>query len=103
MDKLEILSLIVKELKKVYDPEISINIYDLGLVYKVDIDDDGKVFIEMTLTAPNCPLADNLILMTKTAVKRVKEVKDVDIKLVFEPKWDKSMISDEAMLELGLM
>lgn len=103
MDKQEVLSNIVKELKKVFDPEIPVNIYDLGLVYEVDVDEKGKAYIKMTLTAPNCPVADSVVMMTETAVKRAKGVKDVNVELVFEPQWDKSMMNEEAKLELGML
>ncbi|MFO7789356.1 MAG: iron-sulfur cluster assembly protein [Bacteroidales bacterium] len=103
MEKQDILTNIVKELKKVFDPEIPVNIYDLGLVYNIDVDDNGKARIEMTLTAPNCPMADNLVMMTETAVKRADGVEDADINLVFDPPWDQSRMNDEAKLELGLL
>ncbi|MDA3819217.1 MAG: iron-sulfur cluster assembly protein [Candidatus Delongbacteria bacterium] len=103
MGEQEILSNIVKELRKVFDPEIPVNIYDLGLVYKVDVDENGKAYIQMTLTAPNCPVADSVVMMTETAVKRAEGVKDVNVELVFEPQWDKSMMNDEAKLELGML
>ncbi|MGC9330637.1 MAG: iron-sulfur cluster assembly protein [Bacteroidales bacterium] len=103
MDKQKVLSNIVKELKKVFDPEIPVNIYDLGLVYEVDVNEKGKAYIKMTLTAPNCPLADNVVMMTETAVKRPNGVKDVNVDIVFDPPWDKSMMNDEAKLELGML
>ena len=103
MEKQDILANIVKELKKVYDPEIPVNIYDLGLVYKIDVDDKGKAFIEMTLTAPNCPIADNIVMMTETAVKRAEGVENAEIELTFDPPWDKDKMNDEAKLELGLL
>ena len=93
---------VVRALRMVYDPEIPVNIYDLGLIYDLKIDDDHKVFIEMTLTAPNCPMADELVENVNEAVKDVPGVTDVALKLVFEPEWDKSRMSEEAMLELGL-
>ena len=94
---------VVRALRMVYDPEIPVNIYDLGLIYDLKIDDDHKVFIEMTLTAPNCPMADELVENVNEAVKDVPGVTDVALKLVFEPEWDKSRMSEEAMLELGLL
>ena len=103
MEKQDILTNIVKELKKVYDPEIPVNIYDLGLVYKIDVDAEGKAYIEMTLTAPNCPIADNIVMMTETAVKRADGVEDAEIELTFDPPWDKDKMNDEAKLELGLL
>ena len=94
---------VVRALRMVYDPEIPVNIYDLGLIYDLKIDDDHKVFIEMTLTAPNCPMADELVENVNEAVKDVPGVTDVALKLVFAPEWDKSRMSEEAMLELGLL
>ena len=94
---------VVRALRMVYDPEIPVNIYDLGLIYDLKIDDDHKVFIEMTLTAPNCPMADQLVEDVHDAVKDTPGVTDVAVKLVFEPEWDKSRMSEEAMLELGLL
>ena len=94
---------VVRALRMVYDPEIPVNIYDLGLIYDLKIDDDHKVFIEMTLTAPNCPMANELVENVNEAVKDVPGVTDVALKLVFEPEWDKSRMSEEAMLELGLL
>lgn len=94
---------IVAMLKTVYDPEIPVNIYDLGLIYKVDIDDEKNVHIDMTLTAPNCPAADFLIEDVRMKIESVEGVKSVDINLVFEPEWDKDMMSEEAKLELGFL
>ena len=94
---------VVRALRMVYDPEIPVNIYDLGLIYDLKIDDDHKVFIQMTLTAPNCPLADQLVEDVHDAVKDTPGVTDVALELVFEPAWDKSRMSEEAMLELGLL
>ncbi len=94
---------IVRALRQVFDPEIPVNIYDLGLVYDIQIDDDHNVAIKMTLTAPNCPIADQLIQEVHDAVKDVPGVVDVRIELVFEPAWDKSRMSEEALAELGLL
>ena len=94
---------VVRALRMVYDPEIPVNIYDLGLIYDLKIDDDHKVFIEMTLTAPNCPMADQLVEDVHDAVNDTPGVTDVAVKLVFDPEWDKSRMSEEAMLELGLL
>jgi FeS assembly SUF system protein len=103
MNQQEIQTEIVKQLRKVFDPEIPVNIYDLGLIYRIELDDANNVEIDMTLTAPNCPMADNIVLMTETAVMRVKEVGKVNVKIVFDPPWDKEKMSDEAKLELGLL
>ena len=94
---------IVLTLKNIYDPEIPVNIYDLGLIYNVDFDPSGKVTIQMTLTAPNCPMADMLVEDVNVQVAKVKGVEKVNVILVFEPAWDKSMMSDEALLELNLL
>ena len=91
---------IVRLLKTVYDPEIPVNVYDLGLIYKVDVDDDNNVKIEMTLTAPNCPAADFIVEDIRMKIESIDEVKNVDVQLVFEPEWDKDMMSEEAKLEL---
>lgn len=94
---------IVLTLKNIYDPEIPVNIYDLGLIYNIDYDPSGEVTIQMTLTAPNCPIADQLVEEVNTQVGKVAGVKKVNVILVFEPAWDKSMMSEEALLELGLL
>lgn len=95
------IDLIIEKLKEVYDPEIPVNIYDLGLVYNVDIDENNKVNIVMTLTAPGCPVADMLVDDARQAALAVEGVADADVELTFEPPWDKSMMSEEARLELG--
>lgn len=94
---------IVKMLKTVYDPEIPVNIYDLGLIYKIELAEDGHLTIEMTLTAPNCPAADFIVEDVKMKVESVEGVKSVDVNIVFEPAWDKNMMSEEAQLELGFL
>ncbi|MGC9470867.1 MAG: iron-sulfur cluster assembly protein [Bacteroidales bacterium] len=99
----EMESEIVNRLKYVYDPEIPVNVYDLGLIYDVELTDDMVVKIRMTLTAPNCPMADDLIREIHETVSDVKGVREVEINLVFDPPWDKDMMSDEARLELGLL
>ena len=93
---------IIIALRNVYDPEIPVNVYDLGLIYEIKVDDDHNVYIRMTLTAPNCPMADYVVEQVKTAVEDVPGVVSVKIDLVFEPIWDKSRMSEEAMVELGL-
>ena len=102
-EQLEIESRIAGVLKSIYDPEIPVNIYDLGLIYNVEIDDDHIAHITMTLTAPNCPMAEDLIEEVKYKVAGTKGVKDCVLKLTFNPPWDKSMLSDEAKLELGFL
>jgi FeS assembly SUF system protein len=103
LDFLEIEGKIVEALKMVYDPEIPVNIYDLGLIYKIDYTDDKEVRIDMTLTAPNCPVVDVLIMDVEDAVNALEEVEKTTINLVFDPPWDKTMLSEEAKLELGLL
>ena len=94
---------IVQYLKTVYDPEIPVNIYDLGLIYKLDLQDDGLLVIDMTLTAPNCPAADFLIEDVTQKMHSIEGVKEVKVNLVFEPEWSKDMMSEEAKLELGML
>ncbi len=94
---------IVATLKNIYDPEIPVNIYDLGLIYEIDFTVDGTANIKMTLTAPNCPVADILVEDVRTQVAKIPGVAKVDISLVFDPPWDKDMMSEEALLELGLL
>lgn len=94
---------IIELLKTVYDPEIPVNIYDLGLIYGIDIQDDGKLTLEMTLTAPNCPMADFIVEDVRIRLNTIEELTEVEIKLVFEPVWSREMMSEEAMLELGLL
>jgi FeS assembly SUF system protein len=102
-EQLEIETRIGLVLKSIYDPEIPVNIYDLGLIYNIAIDDDHIAHITMTLTAPNCPMAEDLIEEVKYKVAGTKGIKDCDIKLTFNPPWDKSMLSEEAKLELGFL
>ena len=92
---------VVLALKQVYDPEIPVNIYDLGLVYELNIDKEHKVYVKMTFTAPNCPMADEVIADVKRSVELTPGVKSCDIELVFDPVWDQSMLSDEARVALG--
>lgn len=92
---------VVRALRQVYDPEIPVNIYDLGLIYEININEDHKVFVKMTLTAPNCPMADEVVEQVHEAVHDVPGVTDCAIELVFEPVWDKSRMSEEALVELG--
>ncbi len=94
---------IVYTLKNIYDPEIPVNIYDLGLVYEIDVDPDGTANIRMTLTAPNCPMADMLVEEVQTQVRKVKGVTDLNLTLTFDPPWSRDMMSQEALLELGLL
>lgn len=92
---------IVEVLKTVYDPEIPVNIYDLGLIYNIDLQEDGNVDIDMTFTAPSCPAADFILEDVRTKVEAVAGVTSATINMVFEPEWDKSMMTEEARIELG--
>ncbi len=106
MDPNELMALeaeIVKTLKDIYDPEIPVNIYDLGLIYAIDVDDNRNVEVKMTLTAPNCPMADQLLGEVNEKTNAIEGVNESKINLVFDPPWDKSMMSEEAMLDLGLL
>ncbi|MDR2469979.1 MAG: iron-sulfur cluster assembly protein [Tannerella sp.] len=94
---------IVAALKTVYDPEIPVNVYDLGLIYRVDVDNEKNVHVDMTLTAPNCPAMDFIIEDIRMKVEAVDGVKSVQVNLIFEPEWNRDMMSDEAKLELGLL
>ena len=93
---------IITEIKKIYDPEIPVNIYELGLIYKIDINEAKKVNIEMTLTSPNCPVAESLPKMVKDNILNLDGVGDVDLKLVWDPPWNKDRMSEAAKLELNL-
>ena len=103
MDKFQLEQKIVEMIKTVYDPEIPVNIYDLGLIYRIEVKDDSSVEIDMTLTAPNCPAAEFIMEDVKMKIESVEGVKSVIVNLVFEPEWDRSMMSEEAQLELGLL
>ena len=94
---------IVLTLKNIYDPEIPVNIYDLGLVYEIDVEPDGTANIRMTLTAPNCPMADQLLVEVNENVAKVEGITSVNVILTFDPPWDRSMMSEETLLDLGLM
>ena len=92
---------VIAEIKKIYDPEIPVNIYELGLIYKIDVDEKNKVEVEMTLTSPNCPVAESLPNNVKENILKVEGVSNVDLKLVWDPPWDKSKMSEAAKLELN--
>ncbi len=94
---------IVKMLKTVYDPEIPVNVYDLGLIYKIDLDDNACLRLDMTLTAPNCPAADFILEDIRMKLESIEGIKSVDVNLVFEPEWDQDMMTEEAKLELGFL
>ena len=94
---------IVEVLKTVYDPEIPVDIYNLGLIYRIDLHDDGGLDVDMTLTAPNCPAADFIVEDVRLKLDGMSEIRDARVNLVFEPEWDKDMMSEEAKLELGFL
>lgn len=100
-EKSQIEERIVEVLKTVYDPEIPVNIYDLGLIYKIDLNEEGDLDLDMTFTAPSCPAADFIIEDVRTKVEAVAGVKSANVNMVFEPEWDKSMMTEEARVELG--
>ena len=99
---MELKEKVIAEIKKIYDPEIPVNIYELGLIYKIEISDEKKVNIEMTLTSPNCPVAESLPNSVKNNILKINEIKDVDLKLVWDPPWTKDKMSEAAKLELNL-
>ena len=101
--KLKLEEGIIDMLKTVYDPEIPVIVYDLGLIYKIDLADDGELVIDMTLTAPNCPAADFIMEDVRQKVESVEGVTSAQVNLVFEPEWDKDMMTEEAKLELGFL
>ena len=98
----DIKSKVIEAVKKIYDPEIPVNIYELGLIYKIDVDETNKVTVDMTLTSPNCPVAESLPNEVKENIKKVEGVSDVNLNLVWEPPWDKDKMSEAAKLELNL-
>ena len=98
----DIKSKVIEAVKKIYDPEIPVNIYELGLIYKIDVDEKNKVNVDMTLTSPNCPVAESLPNEVKNNIKKVEGVSDVNLNLVWEPPWDKDKMSEAAKLELNL-
>ena len=93
---------VIEKIKKIYDPEIPVNIYELGLIYKIEVDDKNKVNIDMTLTSPKCPVAESLPKQVKDTIMKVEGVSDVNLNLVWEPPWNKDKMSDAAKLELNL-
>ena len=102
-EKLNIEERIVDVLKTVYDPEIPVDIYNLGLIYRIDLHEDGILEVDMTLTAPNCPAADFIVEDVRTKLEGIEGVKDARVNLVFDPEWDKDMMTEEAKLELGFL
>lgn len=102
--ELEIQERVVEVLKTVYDPEIPVNIYDLGLIYRIELSEEGtSLSVDMTLTAPNCPAADFIVEDVRQRLQTIAEMKRVEVNLVFEPEWNKEMMSQEAKMELGFM
>ena len=95
-------SKVIEEIKKIYDPEIPVNIYDLGLIYKIEVDDKNKVNVDMTLTSPNCPVAESLPKEVKDNIMKIDGVSDVNLNLVWEPPWNQDKMSEAAKLELNL-
>ena len=102
-EKLKLEEKVVEMLRTVYDPEIPVDVYSLGLVYKIDIDDDANLVIDMTMTAPSCPMADFIVEDARIKLESIEELKSVTINIVFEPEWTQDMMSEEAKLELGLL
>jgi FeS assembly SUF system protein len=98
----EIKNKVIEEIKKIFDPEIPVNIYELGLIYKIDVDKKNKVDVKMTLTSPNCPVAESLPSDVKDNIKKIEGVSDVDVNIVWEPPWNKEMMSEAAKLELNV-
>lgn len=102
-EKLKIEEKVVEMLRTVYDPEIPVDIYSLGLVYKIEVSDDGDLDVDMTLTAPNCPMADFILEDVRMKLESIEGVRKVNVNIVFEPEWTQDMMSDEAKLELGFL
>ena len=103
MEKIELEEKIVEMIKTVYDPEIPVNIYDLGLIYRIELKEDNSVDIDMTLTAPNCPTADFMMEDVRMKVESIQGITAVNLNLVFEPEWSQDLMTEEAKLELGLL
>ena len=99
---MELKEKIIKEIKKIYDPEIPVNIYELGLIYDIKVEKNNNIKVKMTLTTPNCPVAESLPKEVKDSIMEIKEINNVDLELVWDPPWDKSMMSEAAKLELNL-
>ena len=102
-EKLKLEERVIEILKTVYDPEIPVDIYNLGLIYRIELHDDGTLDVDMTLTAPNCPAADFIVEDVRIKLDGITDIKEAHVNLVFEPEWDKDMMSEEAKLELGFM
>ncbi len=102
MDKQQLEAKIIEQIKTVYDPEIPVDIYELGLIYEIRIDENNIVFVKMTLTSPACPVAESLPMEVQEKIAAVEEVEDVDLRVVFDPPWDKKMMSEEARFALDM-
>lgn len=103
MNKLELEEKVIEMLKTIYDPEIPVNIYDLGLIYRIEINEDASLDIDMTMTSPTCPMSDFIVSDAQQRLESIKDLKKVTINLVFEPIWDKDMMSEEAKADLGFL
>ena len=103
MEKIELEEKIIEMIKTVYDPEIPVNIYDLGLIYRIELNEDNSVDIDMTLTAPNCPAADFMMEDVRMKVESIEGLTAVNLNLVFEPEWSQDLMTEEAKLELGVL
>lgn len=101
--KLELEEKVIEMLRTVFDPEIPVDVYSLGLVYRIDIDDDANLVVDMTMTAPNCPMADFIVEDARIKLESIDDLRSVTINIVFEPEWTKDMMSEEAKLELGFL
>ena len=102
-DKLKLEEKVVEMLRTVFDPEIPVDIYSLGLIYRIDVDDEANLVVDMTMTAPNCPMADFIVEDAKIKLQSIEGIRSVTINVVFEPEWNKDMMSEEAKLELGFL
>ncbi len=98
----EIKNKVIECIKKIFDPEIPVNIYELGLIYKIEVDEKNKVLVDMTLTSPNCPVAESLPNDVKDNIKKIEGVSDVNVNVIWEPPWEKEMMSEAAKLELNI-
>ena len=98
----EIKNKVIECIKKIFDPEIPVNIYELGLIYKIEVDENNKVVVDMTLTSPNCPVAESLPNDVKENIKKIEDVTDVNVNVIWEPPWEKEMMSEAAKLELNI-
>jgi FeS assembly SUF system protein len=103
MNKEQLKDKVIEALKEVYDPEMPVNVYDLGLIYEINLDEQNNLSIKMTLTNPNCPMAEDIPVIVKNSVKVIEGINDVEVNIVFEPEWDVNLMTDAAKLELGML